>query len=117
MKIYNVTRNTTIANRAIAADRFFTRLRGLLHRKSLGAGEALIISHCQSIHMFFMRFSIDAIFVDEKCEVVALVRKIKPFQMSPIFWKASFAVELPAGVIEASKTQAGDLIKIEDRLD
>ena len=87
---------------------------GLLNRSSLGAREALIIDHCQSIHMFFMRFAIDVIFVDRNCQVVGLVVGIKPYRLSPIFFKASDAIELKEGAIQESKTQIGDHLQLAE---
>ena len=95
------------------ADTFFSRMTGLLNRKSLKKDEALVITKCQSIHMLFMRFTIDAIFVDKNNCVVGLVKAIKPFQLSPIFFKASYVIEAPAGIIVQTETDLGDKIKIE----
>jgi uncharacterized membrane protein (UPF0127 family) len=58
--------------------------------------------------MFFMKFPIDVIFCDDHDRVVGICPNIKPFALSPIFLKASFAIELPSGSIAASKTQVGD---------
>jgi len=65
---------------------------------------------CQQIHMVFMRFPIDVIFVDKNHKVVGLVRKIPPFGFSPVFWKASFAIELPVTAIDKSQTQLEDML-------
>ncbi len=112
MKITNLTRGTLIAGRVQIADTFLSRLMGLLNR-SLAEGEGLIIPRCQSIHMLFMRFPIDVIFADKENKVVGLLRGLKPFRFSPIFWKASFAIELPVQTIEKSKTELGDVLQNE----
>ena len=112
LKVFNVTRKTIIADRAKIADDFFSRMVGLLNRKALHSREALIITHCQSIHMFLMRFAIDAVFVDKTNQVAGLVEGIKPFRLSPIFWSASFVIELPVGTIKESRTQLRDIIEI-----
>jgi len=56
VKITNQTKNTVLAAHAAVADRLFKRIKGLLGKKGLGEGEALIIRPCNSIHTFFMRF-------------------------------------------------------------
>ncbi len=89
-------------------------MTGLLKHSSLEKGEALIITRCNSIHMLFMKFSIDVIFVDKKDSVVGVVKEIKPFRLSPIFFKASYAIELPAGFIEKSRTARGDKLEIRN---
>jgi uncharacterized membrane protein (UPF0127 family) len=110
--IVNQTRDTTIASKVETARDPSQRMKGLLGRSSLPQGEALIITQCQSIHMFFMEFPIDAIFCDRNNKVVGLCRDIKPFHLSPIFFKANYVIELPVGTITASHTQLGDQIKL-----
>ncbi|MCR4337115.1 MAG: DUF192 domain-containing protein [Candidatus Omnitrophica bacterium] len=102
-----------IAKRAIIADTAISRLVGLLNRSSLNEDEALVITDCRSIHMFFMRFPIDVIFVDRAERVIGIVKNIKPFQVSPYFWRSRYVVELFPGAIESSQTMLGDLIQIE----
>lgn len=111
MKIFNKSKNTIIAENARLADTFKTRMKGLLGRRELPAGEALVITQCQSIHMFFMRFAIDAIFVDKQNRVVGLVEGIKPFRLSPVFFHAYCVIELKAGAIAATKTSFHDQLE------
>jgi uncharacterized membrane protein (UPF0127 family) len=110
--ITNLTRSTTIASHIKIAQNSSQRMKGLLGVTDFPQGEALVITHCQSIHMFFMKFPIDVIFCDRQDKVVGLCIGIKPFYLSPIFFKASYAIELPVGSIAASKTQRGDQIKL-----
>jgi hypothetical protein len=110
--ISNLTRKSVIASRVEIAKNSGQRMKGLLGRRDFSQGEALIITHCQSIHMFFMNFPIDVIFCDHQNKVVGLCEDIKPFCLSPIFFKASYAIELPVGSISASKTQVGDQIDL-----
>ena len=114
MKAINKTKNTVVAAQINIADSFVSRLKGLLGETDLPAGHGLAIKGCNSIHMFFMRFAIDAIFTDKNNQVVGLVENIKPFRLSPIFFKAHLVVELPAGTIQESKTELGDQINFED---
>ena len=111
MKIFNRSKNTIIAQNARVADTFWTRLKGLLGSAEIVAGEALVITKCQSIHMFFMRFAIDAIFVGDQDRVVGLVAGIKPFRSSPIFFRSRYVIELKAGTIAVTKTFLGDQLE------
>lgn len=111
MKILNKSKNIIIADKVCLADTFRTRMVGLLGRNELLPGEALVITRCQSIHMFFMRFAIDAIFVDGQDRVVGLAEGIKPFRLSPIFFRSRYVVELKAGTIAVSKTSPGDQLE------
>ena len=45
-------------------------------------------------------------------EAVGLVENIKPYRLSPIYFKSHYAIELSPGVISASNTEIGDLIQI-----
>jgi len=112
--IRNLSRDTTIASHVEIAKDPWQRMKGLLARWAFPQGEALVITRCQSIHMFFMKFPIDVIFCDKQNKVVGLCERIKPFCLSPVFLKAAYAIELPAGTIAASKTQAGDQVNIEE---
>ena len=113
MVIKNQTKNTTIASKVVIADTFLSRMVGLLNRDSFSENEALVITRCQSIHMFFMRFCIDVIFVSKEHRVVGLAPHIKPFQLSPVFFKSSYAVELQAGTISKTQTSIGDELEIQ----
>ena len=111
--ISNLSRNTIISSRHETANDPWSRMKGLLSRCDLPQGEALVITHCQSIHMFFMKFPIDVIFCDKEDKVVGMCLDIKPFCLSPLFFRSSYAIELPTGSITASKTQLGDKVQIQ----
>ena len=60
--------------------------------------------------MFGMSYAIDAVFLDEKQKVTALVENIKPGQISAIYRNAVSCLELPPGTISATGTDMGDRI-------
>lgn len=62
----------------IIADHFFTRLRGLLFRRPLTAGEGLILIPCSSIHTVGMAYAIDVVFLDAECRILRVVRSLPP---------------------------------------
>ena len=113
MTVTNLTRNIILCANARLADTFYTRARGLLGRPALAAGEGLVITRCNSIHMFFMKFPIDAVFVDRRGVVVGIVEHILPNRLSPVFWSADRVIELPSGTINASATAVGDEVRTE----
>jgi len=112
MKITNVTKNTVIAENAGVASTLWARTKGLLGRASIAPGEALIITKCRSIHMLFMKFAIDAIFVDRNHRVVHLTGNIKPFQLSAYVPRADFVIECAPGTIGVTRTAAGDQLTL-----
>ena len=113
MIITDIDTQTVLADRARCANTPLSRMQGLLGLRSLETGDGLVITRCQSIHMFFMRFSIDVIFTDRQGKVVGIVEKIAPFGLSPIFWKADKAVELPAGTVSRTGVQTGNRLAFE----
>ncbi|MDP3732190.1 MAG: DUF192 domain-containing protein [Candidatus Omnitrophota bacterium] len=112
MKVINTSKNTILADNVKPADTFLKRLIGLLNRKALNKGEALILSPSNSIHSLFMRFTIDVIFLDKTNKVIAALPSFKPFRLSPVYFNASLTIELPEGAIQSTHTQPGDIIKI-----
>lgn len=112
LKATNLTRNTVIVDNLEVADTAWSRMRGLLGRSFLAEDSGLLILRCNSIHMFFMRFPIDVFFLDNSDKVVGLAHKIPPFALSPIFWKATKAIEVASGMIEKTHTQIGDQLSL-----
>jgi len=78
------------------ADGPVTRLRGLMGRRELRRGEGLLLKPAPSIHTFFMRFPIDAVFLDAGMAVVAVKPGLVPWRMAG-HRGARAVLELPAG--------------------
>jgi uncharacterized membrane protein (UPF0127 family) len=72
----------SVCEHCVLADNPWTRLKGLLGRQGLGEGEGLLIRPTGSIHMFFMRFAIDAVFLDSELRVLKVVPDLKPWRMA-----------------------------------
>ena len=112
MRVINISKNTLLADKAEITNTLLKRLIGLLNRKSLNKGEALILLPCNCIHSLFMRFTFDVIFLDKARKVIEAVSLFKPFRLSPIYFKAKLAIELPANTLHLTQTQPGDIIQI-----
>lgn len=67
--------------RAEVAETFAERAKGLIGRCGLPDGCGLLIPRCNCIHTFFMRFAIDATFLDRNDRVVRVVRNIRPWRL------------------------------------
>ena len=63
------------------AKSFLQRLRGLIGTQSLAPDEGLLIERCNCIHTFFMRYAIDATFLDRDGNTVKVVRNITPWRL------------------------------------
>ena len=88
MRVINRTRGTLLADRAGEATGMWDRMKGLLGRDGLPVGEGLLITPCNSIHMFFMRFPIDALFLDAQGTVVKLFAALPPWRATRIYPRA-----------------------------
>lgn len=115
-RVINTTRRTALAEETEFARSPWARFRGLMLRakRDFGKGRALVIDPCSSIHMFFMRFPIDVLYLDRENRVVRAQQGIRPWRIGPLYTRgAKFVIELPEGTIQATGTQVGDQILIE----
>jgi len=98
-----------VATRCDVANSFLTRGFGLIPRSGLSEGEGLLITKSGSITMFFMRFAIDAIFLDRSMCVLRVAQNLRPWVPAIGAPRGSDSVlELPAGTAARTGTQAGD---------
>lgn len=111
-RIVNVTRNLVLAEYAEIADTFFSRMKGLLFRKSLVKSAALIIKPTSSLHTFFMQFPIDIAFLDKDNKILKISQNVLPFRFIACSLRAKIALEFPAGTLNSTHTQSGDAISI-----
>jgi uncharacterized protein len=79
---------------------FVGRGLGLMFRRSFAPGSAMWIDPCDGIHMFWMRFPIDALFLDKAQRVVRVDRRLGLWRVVPYVWGARSVVELPAGTLD-----------------
>ena len=113
MKITNISKNTIIGSNINIANTFYKRLIGLMFKKSINKDEGLLISPCNSIHMFFMKFSIDVIFIDKNDKILYVLEDFKPWRISKIVLGSKYVLELPPKTIKNTLTTIGDIIKIQ----
>jgi uncharacterized protein len=103
---------SVVCERCFVADRALSRMKGLLGRRDLPADEGVLLKPCNSIQMFFMRFPIDAIFLDRDNTVVKVVSDLKPWRTAGARRTRS-VIELAAGEIRRRGVSVGDHIHIE----
>jgi len=113
VRLVNRTRGAVLADRVESAHRMRDRLRGLLGRDALDRGEALAIRPCASIHTLFMRFAIDAVFLDRSGRVVRALAELRPWRATRFHLRAEQVVELPAGTLARTGTREGDELAFE----
>jgi hypothetical protein len=114
----NVDRNTVLAERLETAASLWAKFKGLMGRPSLPAGDGLWLPASNGIHMMFMRFPIDAVFVskpgaDGSRTVKSVHRGLRAW--IGVVWLvrgADGVLELPVGTIDATGTAVGDRLEI-----
>lgn len=112
-RVTNQTRNTLLADAAGRADTFVSRFKGLMGVANLPLGQGLHIEPCTSIHTFFMKIPIDAVFLDASHQVVEVCHAMPPWRVSRVYFGAKSVLELPAGTAAAAHTVAGDRLVFE----
>jgi uncharacterized membrane protein (UPF0127 family) len=105
--ILDLTKGKVVCECAAIAERPSTRLRGMLGRDSLPAGEGLLLWPAPSIHTAFMRFAIDAVFVDAELRVLKIVEGLRPWRVASAH-RARGVLELAAGQANARGIEVGD---------
>lgn len=113
MIAFNVTRSRRLAANVEKADTPATRARGLLGRDGLKPEEGLWIVPCAMIHTFFMRFSLDVVFLDKELRVVKAMEDLRPWRLSPWVWKAHSVLEFAAGTLRG-EARPGDRLELRE---
>ncbi len=115
MSVRNVSRGTVLAADVETAAGLWGKFMGLMGRPTLASGAALWLPESNGIHMMFMRFAIDAVFVgrpdaaDGSRAVLSVHEHLPAWRgLVPLVRGAHGVLELPAGTIAATGTSVGD---------
>ena len=115
MRALNQTRGTALCARLENAGGLAGHGRGLLGRDGLEPGTGMLFENGRFtpfmwMHMFFMRFAIDIVFLGRDDTVIRINRRLRPWRVSSVVFGARKALELPSGASDESATQVGDHI-------
>jgi uncharacterized protein len=115
MRALNRTRGTMLCGRLENAGGLAGQGRGLLGRDSLEPGSGMLFENGRFtpfmwMHMFFMRFAIDIVFLGRGDTVIKINRRLRPWRLSSVVFGARKAIELSSGASDESATQVGDHI-------
>jgi uncharacterized membrane protein (UPF0127 family) len=102
---------SVVCERCVVADGFGLRFRGLMGRRSLAADEGLLVTATSSIQTTFMRFPIDALFLDGELRVVDVVAELKPWRLAGRR-RAKQVLELRAGEAARRGVVAGTRLRL-----
>lgn len=110
--LINKTQNRVLTDDLHVASSLLQRTKGLLGHAKLNANEMLWILSCNSIHTFFMRFSIDCVFLNKQMLVCSIKSRIPPWRLILPIFKASSVIEMAAGKALELNIQLGDQLHV-----
>lgn len=111
-RVFSIS-NTNSKITVRVADTFWTRLVGLMMQKPLPPATGLLITPCNSIHMCFMRFAIDAIYLDKQGKVLKIIRNLRPWIGISACWQAHSTLEMTAGEADQLGCEVNQMIRME----
>lgn len=116
MLVYSASSSSSvICQECLYGDSLAFRLKGLLGRESLGDEEGILLKPCNSIHMFFMKFAIDAIFLDKNNRILHIAHSIRPWRLSALIFGAVSVLEVKAGTALKHQLSLGEEITFSIR--
>jgi uncharacterized protein len=118
LRAINRTRGTVLCGQLENAGGVAGQSRGLLGRDGLEPDHGMLFETGRFLplmwmHMFFMRFAIDIIFLDRAGRVLKINRSLRPWRVSSVVVGARKALEVAAGASDRSGTRVGDVIELE----
>ena len=99
---------TIVCERCLLAETALTRMKGLLGRRELPSGEGILLKPASSVHMAFMRFPIDAVFLDRDARVMRVASHLRPRRAARGGRGAKSVLELRAGEAQRRQLSVGD---------
>jgi uncharacterized membrane protein (UPF0127 family) len=98
--ILKTANGEVICQKMIVADDMFSRMKGLMFSEKLPDCDGFLITPCNSIHTFFMLYSLDLLFLDRDFKIVKAVYDLRPWRMSWIYFKSHQVLEMKAGTLK-----------------
>lgn len=95
------------------ADTFYLRLRGLMGRKKLPETAGLLLAPCNSVHMCFMHFPIDVVYLDKEYRIIKIVKNLRPWFGLSMCRKAWATLELNAGKSDSYILEEGNTLTFQ----
>ncbi len=113
LRVVNRTRQTVLVEHGRVAADPWTRLRGLMGRRTFSAGDGLLLHGEQAIHTFGMFFPIDIVYLDSERRVLRAQRAMAAARIGPIVRGTRDILELPTGTLAATHTREGDELEFQ----
>ena len=114
MKLLKIVKNgEVICDSVEDASNFFRRFMGLMYRRSMPQYHGLLLTPCNEIHTFGMRFDIDTITLSKDNEVLFIDRAVKPNKVRKRVKNGYKVLELNSGIADILGIQTGDILSFE----
>jgi uncharacterized membrane protein (UPF0127 family) len=111
MKVQIKLKDKVLFSEIMIADNPVSRVIGLMFKRA-PTGDGLLLEPCNSIHTFFMRYSLDIVFMNSSNQVVKIIRNLKPWRMTFVYFKAKKTLEVPAGKLPLD-IKEGDILEVQ----
>ena len=112
MKILKLIKDGEILSDYIEdASSFFRRFMGLMYRKSIPESHGLLLTPCNEIHTFGMRFDIDTVTLSKENVVLAIDVAVKPRKIRKRVEGGYKVLELNSGMAEKLAIAIGDTLE------
>ncbi|MCR6105534.1 DUF192 domain-containing protein [Salipaludibacillus agaradhaerens] len=99
----------------IKATTFRTRYQAWRFKRRIRRNQAIWLIPCQSIHTFFMFFSIDVVFLDKEHRIICCIKRLKPYSHTPPILLSHSAVIFPKNTINLRGFKEGDILNLSQR--
>jgi uncharacterized protein len=110
-----MTSGGAVAGSSIAiAATFGRRFLGLMFRRGLPDGGGLLLMPCSSVHMCFMRFPLDIVYLDAGFRVVAVEQGLRPWRLGGLHKGVRMVLELPAGAAARCDLAVGSALTVRE---
>ena len=110
-KIKILKNKTPLVSDGYLAKSLMEKMKGLLGTHELKSDEALLIPDCKQVHTYFMKYTIDVVFLDSEFKVLKK-QTLKPWKISPWILNAKAVLELPEGFADQKSIEVGDSLEV-----
>ena len=89
-----------ICHKMIVEHKLLMRMKGLMFSSTLPDCDGFLINPCNSIHTFFMRYSLDVVFLDKNFKIIKVIYDLTPWKLTWFYFKATQVLEMKAGTLK-----------------
>lgn len=114
MKLINEISKKIISENLIRADNYYKRLKGLMFTDYLPENSAMHIIPCNEIHTFFMKYSIDVLYLDKNNKIISMDEELIPGKIGRLIKGSNSVIELPPGKIKKEGIEIGQVLSFSE---